>query len=326
MPFRDDLRPVPEAIDPLARYVALSEAFEAKTGFFGDRVPGRLAAVSLVLTPGEPAGLVARVNSYASQLTEGLPWFSQLDRSFRISIAATLLKHGDEPAAFLAESERAKALFRKVGMRRSESYEVLALLAARISTQLAPLSLELAQRIQAVYEAMRTHHWWLTGPEDLPACALLACRPGEPSEFGRKATDIYSALERRAGLWRGDPLQTASNLLSLGGLEPDELAQRFQNIAQGLKEAGFRIGQGDYDDVAVLCFLAQPVDRIVDTIRTYTHRIRGLIGLLERGMAMSLATNLAFARMVYGDPELGALADAKCLLDMQAIVIARQAS
>jgi hypothetical protein len=116
-------------------------------------------------------------------------------------------------------------------------------------------------------------------------------------------------------------LQTASNMLALSSLEPFELVERFGVLAAGFREAGTKIRQDDYDDVAVLCFLAQPAARIVETVTDYAARIRER---LRWAAVFELGSNLAFVRLVGNDPELGMLADAKMLLDMQTVIDWRQ--
>lgn len=326
-PFRGDDSPQAEYLrHPMARFLALEAAFDQTRSILGDRVPLRFAAVTLLLHPGEPADLVQSVMSRRDMLDEYWSWASDVTTPIRILIAAVLIKHGDEPAAFCHEVTRVRQLMRSAGMRRREIYETVAILAMRVRNGLEPITVDQVARMHAIYEAMKSHHWLLTGPEDFPACGFLVFQDATPEAIGQRANGIYRALHQRAKLWRGDPLQTASNVLTLGGLEPDEIADRFQRIADAFAAAGVRIGAQEYDEVATLCFLARPVDAIVETVVGYRARLRNELSWLDRHLAMSLATSLAFVRLVGQDVELGTLADAKTLLDMQTIVAARQAA
>jgi hypothetical protein len=215
---------------------------------------------------------------------------------------------------------------RELGMRRMEVYEFVAILAMRIRGALAPIEASRVQRLHDIYEQMKRHHWFLTGPEDYPACAFLAGQDRSPEDIAARANAIYEGLRTRANAWRGDPLQTASNMLALSPLEPDELVDRFVTLAIDFDAAGIRIRQGEYDEVAVLCFLAQPAKRIVEAVVEYTAKIRERLRWANKSIAFGLACNLAFVRLLGNDPELGALADAKTLLDMQTIIAARQAA
>jgi len=328
MPFRGhEGQPLARLDDPLARFFELEAAFDADRGFFGDHVPLRLVAVNLVLTPGEPAEIATEVRAAAEELRRLLPLMSHVLPSIQLLIAAVLYQRGDHPAAFIAELERVRQIMRKLGLRRREAYEAVAILALRIRNDRAPISDQQLERLRDIYEQMKRHHWWLTGPEDYPACAfLVGQRDRSPEDIGRRANTIYEGLRKAAGLWRGDPLQMASNMLALSPLEPDELVERFRLLAVALDQAGVRIWQAEYDEVAVLCFLARPTERIVETVTGYRDAIRERLRWADRSTAFGLAANLAFVRLVGHDPELGALADAKMLLDMQTVIAARQAA
>jgi hypothetical protein len=328
MPFRGhDGQALAHLQDPLARFFELEAALDAERGFFGDHVPLRLAAANLVLSPGEAVEIAAQVRASAELLRKQLSVFSDVVSSIQLLVSAVLLQRGDSPEAFLAEVGRVRPMFRAFSMRRSEIYEVVSILALRIRSQLAPITEEQIERLREIYQQMKRHHWLLTGPEDYPACAFLVGQHDRtPEQIGVRAHEIYEGLRERAKLWRGDPLQTASNMLALSPLEPAELVERFYLLAVAFDQAGVRIRQDQYDEVAVLCFLARPCEAIVETVTGYAHEIRERLRWADRSTALGLAANLAFVRLVGNDPELGALADAKVLLDMQTIIAARQAA
>lgn len=325
-PFRDDLRPVELPADPLDRFVALHDALDADRGWFGDRVPLRYAAITMLTTPGEPDRVAAAIRQHHHELGKGLGWRSGVDGSVRMVLAAQLTKYEDSPAEFLAEVERVRQLMRTMKVRRGGVYEVLGTLVLRRVLRGEPVQAEHVHRFREIYAQLKRHHWFLTGPDDYPACAMLVGRAGTPVQIGDGVEAVYQALRRDADLWRGQALQTAANVLYLSGLEAHEIARRFAELARGLREAGYRVGQRDYDEVAVLCFLASPVDKLVATVMEYLEAIRGSLKWVDKAMGMSLASSLAFVRLVGGHETLGTVADAKLLLDMQAIVTARQAA
>jgi hypothetical protein len=327
MPFRGhDGEDAQFLEDPLARFFELEAAFDAERGFFGDHVPLRLVAANLVLSPGEPAEIASTVRATTERLGESLPFLSTVSQPIRLLIAAVLLQRGDEPEPFVAEVERVRGLMRGLRMRRYEIYETVAILALRIRTGLAPISEAQVGRMRDIYQAMKQHHYLLTGPEDYPACAFLAGQDRSAEDVAARANAIYEGLRRQTKLWRGDPLQTASNMLALSPLDPAELVDRFETLARGFDAAGTRIRQAEYDEVAVLCFLARPAAKIVDAVLGYAEPIRERLRWADKSTSFGLATNLAFVRLVGNDPELGALADAKTLLDMQTVIVARAAA
>jgi hypothetical protein len=327
MPFRGhDGKQLAAYVDPLARFFDLEAAFDAERGFLGDHVPLRLVAANLVLSPGEPTQIAAQVRALTEQLRERLAFFSQVSPAIQLLAAAVVLQRGDQPEALLAEVTRVRKMMRELRMRREEVYEFVAILAMRIRNALAPIEQPQVQRLHDIYAQMKSHHWFLTGPEDYPACAFLAGQARSPQDIAARANAVYEGLRTRAHAWRGDPLQTASNMLVLSPLEPDELVDRFVTLATEFDAAGIRVRQAEYDEVAVLCFLAQPAKLIVEAVVDYTTQIRERLRWANKATAFGLAANLAFVRLLGNDPELGALADAKALLDMQTIIAARQAA
>ncbi len=328
MPFRSDERSasIYTPADPLARFAALHAALDSERKWLGDRVPLRLAAVSLLTTPGDAEALAAATRQQDAALRARLGWLTSVDSSVRMLIAAQMVKHGDDPQRFIDEVERVRALFRAAGLRRGGVYELLAVLVLRRVLGPTPIDAAHIGRFQGIYEAMKRHHWWLTGPEDFPACAMLLGRPEDPASIGAGADAIYRALHERAHLWRGDALQTAANVLYLAGAEPVELAERFALLLAGFRDGGARIGPEQYDELAILCFLAWPVERVLATVLEYRGELLATQSWIGKAGALNLAASLAFVRIAGADGALGPLADAKLLLDMQAIAAARQAA
>ena len=325
-PFRDDNPPLPSPTDPLERFVALHDALDAGRGWFGDRVPLRYAAVTLLTTDGEPEPLAASVRQMHEALAGRLGFWSGVAPPVRMLLASQLVKHGDSAEAFIAELDRIREQFRAAGVRRGGVYEVLGVLVLRRVLRGQPVESEHVARFKAIYSELKRHHWFLTGPDDYPACAMLVGQPGEPRVIGDEIEAVYQALRTDAALWSGEALQTAANVLYLTHMAPTEVAGRFAELAAGFKAAGYRVRQPDYDEIAVLCFLATPADKIIATVMGYLHQMRDRLSWVSKRMGLSLAASLAFVRLVDGDPRLGAVADAKLLLDMQAIVAARQAA
>lgn len=329
MAYRSGDAPAPSFLvpaDPLARFAEILAAFDAERGTFEDKVPLRLAAIHLVTTPGEPAALAEATRARVAAMRERLGRLGGIDAPVRMVLAASLVKYDEDALEFLDEVERVRRMFRAIELRRGGVYEALATLVLRRGLSGAAIDTGHVTRLREIYEAMKGYHWWLTGPEDFPACAMLVPRPGSAAEIGAAIEAVYQALHTRAHLWRGDALQTAANVLVLSGLAPAEVADRFALLVERFREGGARVGQAEYDELAILCFLAQPVERVVATVLEFRDRIRASLGWTEKGSAFNLAANLAFVRLVGADGELGTIADAKLLLDMQAIVVARQAA
>lgn len=324
MPFRSTSEPpAPEGpSDPFARFVELYEALEHGKGYFADRVPLRFAACTLITTPGDAREIVERIEATDAAIRARLPMFNWFYAPLRLMAAAMLVKAGDDADAFMAAADRFRALLRAHRIRNGGSYEyVAALVLHRLNSGRAITDAQVV-RFKALYDAMKHHHFWLTGPEDFPACALLVPAPGSAGEVADRIEAIYQALRAEADLWRGDALQTAANVLVLAGLGPLEVARRFREIADGFAKRGVKIRQTDYDEVSVLCFLAQPVERIVESVLAYRDRTHAQF----KWLGNTLGFSLAFVRLAGSHEMLGPLSDAKLLLDMQSIIAARQSA
>lgn len=328
MPFRSDepTASVYAPSDPLARFSDIHAALDSERRWLGDRVPLRMAAVCLITTPGDAGALAAATRQQDAALHARLGWLTSVDASVRMLIAAQMVKHRDDPNRFIDDTERVRALFRAAGLRRGGVYEILAVLVLRRVLGRTPIDAAHIERFQAIYEAMKRHHWWLTGPEDFPACAMLLGRPEDPATIGAGTDALYQALYERNKLWRGNSLQTAANVLYLAGAGPVELADRFALLLAGFRGGGARIGPEQYDELAILCFLAWPVERVLATVLEYRSELLATQSWVGKAGALNLAASLAFVRIAGVDGALGPLADAKLLLDMQAIAAARQSS
>jgi hypothetical protein len=330
MPFRSDDDAGPALFapqDPLERFQAIYAALAANGSWLTDKVALRLAAVALITSPGEPASLAAATHRRDAELRVRLGWLTSIAPALRVLLAAQLVKYADDSDAFADELERVREMFRAVHLRRGHAYEALAVLVLRRLQAGKPIELPQVQRLHDIYEAMKRHHWFLTGPEDFPACAMLVGRPGTPTEIGDGTDALYTALHQRADLWRGDSLQTAANMLYLAEVEPSVIVERFATILAGFRETGTRIGLQQYDELAILCFLARPTATIITTVNEYRDRLKLSVAWLTRADALNLAASLAFVHIAGHDPQaLGPLADVKLLLDMQAIVTARAAA
>lgn len=327
MPFRDETTPSPTAIDPLARFQALYAAFDAQRGFFGDRVPLRLAAVTLVTVPGDVFQLVDRVRATDAELAPHYGWTSGMDGSLRMVLAATLWRTGESVASFVAGSERVTALMKEAGIKRAGVHGILAGLVLRKVVGGEP-SRTHVERMRGIHKCMKGHHWFLTGAEDLTTCAMLVGKPGSEREIADHVEAIYRRLADAPKTWGGDSLQTAAGVLALVALAPHEAADRFLEVASALRASGIKIGQTEYDEVAVLTFVPRSAEVIAADVAELRARLVDELSWTESSTATSLAVNLALVRLVANerDGRVGALADAKLLLDMQSIVAMRQAS
>ncbi|MHC5019267.1 MAG: DUF4003 family protein [Planctomycetota bacterium] len=314
---------IPE--DVWGRFHALYGELNRERGWFEDAASLRFAAVTALTCHGDPADVAAGIRDRAAVLKKAAGWFGELKSSVRFIVAAMLMQRFVTVEAFLEELEHARVLFRAAKLRKGYIYEVLAILILQLQSGGRQLDRADVERFQALYEEMKRYHWWLTGPDDFPACAILTGRPGHPSDIGREIEEIYQALKAK-GFKTGDPLQTAANLLYLANLPADMAAQRYKGLADAFRGADVAIWQCDYDELAILSFINHSIDRIVERTLDYRARLGALKPKPDHIMSFNLGASLAFLDLVRLDENLQQITDAKALQDMQAVINAQNAA
>lgn len=311
--------------DPLARFVDLYETLNADRGWWQDASCLRFAAMAAVTCPGEPTRVAEAIRGVATDIGDREGWFGDLRSPLRFIVSALLVLNEDNADEFLSEVQRVRKMFRTARLRRGGIYETMAVLILRITGEKMPVTTDIVARFQAIYEEMKRHHWWLTGMDDFPACAMLVSQPETPTEIGGGIEEIYQQLYA-AGFKRGDPLQTAANLLYLARLDPRAIAERYRSLADSFRAGGARIGRDQYDELAILSFLKQRATLIVERVLSYQTEIRQLKPKPDRSLAFNLASSVGFLDLVQMDENLKEITDAKALMDMQSIINAQQAA
>ena len=314
--------------DPVARYAELLAALKPDRGWFQnlftDVAPLRFAAIAVVTTDGTAAEVADGVHAIAEELKERSGWFGELNGSMRFIVAAVLLQNSDTAADFLTAVEATRAEFRRQKLKRGGAYEAMAALILRGPEKQA-IPPGVVDRFKAIYEEMSRHQWWLTGVDDFPACAVLTRKAGEPQAIGAAVEAIYQALHA-AGFKKGNPLQTAANLLYLAGETPEVIAARCHALAEAFRAERTRVWQSEYDELAVLAFLDRPTDEVVQRVLRNQAAIRELAPRPDRALAFNLASSLAFVELVREGAAASPVAETKAMLDLQAILNAQQAA
>jgi hypothetical protein len=314
---------VPE--DPLVRFQDLYTALNADRSWFQSADPLRFAAIAAMCIPGQAVEVAKSIRQIGDRIKAESGMFGAMRSDLRFIVAAILLSRGDTADGLMGEVRRVRALFRARSMRRAEAYETMAILMLRMKADQAPVSDDALDRFKAMYEEMKLHHWWLTGPEDFPACAVLSGQDADIDEIGARTEAIYQALIT-VGFAAGDPLQTAANLLYLASGQPHDIAQRYHALAEGFKLAGVSIWRSDYDELAILSFLHHSARQIIETVLARRAVIEALKPKPSRELTFNLASSVAFLELVKVDEQMHTITDARALMDIQAIIQAQQAA
>jgi hypothetical protein len=276
--------------DPLARFLDIATALGQEKRWWENRSILRYAALPLVLAPGEPAQVAARAAAAGSALAEQSGWFGDLRGSMRWVIAALLAADDRDPARAGEEIAALRERFRHAGVRRGGAYEIVAATMLHLAGRTGESDV---QRLRDVYDGMKKHHWWLTGPEDLPACALLAVHGGELAVMSSRIEGLYTRL-RGAGLAASNGLQMASHVLCLARGSEEQLASRFLELHRAFLAHGIKMWDCDRDELALLCLLDEPAARTVARVVEHRAQILARLGKVGPTTSFSFACGTAW--------------------------------
>lgn len=281
--------------------------------------------MSAMTCPGSADKVAASIRRISENLKAESGLLGRLSRSLQFVVAAILLGQSDNARDFFKEVKRVRAMFREEGIRRAAIYETMTVLILRMQAKQKPIEKKAVKRLKDIYEGMKHHHWWITGPEDLPACAILTRQDASAEQIAQKSEDIYQALAKQKHT-KGDALQTAANILSMVPDSPAKIAKRYCDLGEGFKKSGVSIWQTDYDELAILTFLDHPTKRIVDRVLDHRETMKTLNPKPDRLLTFSLAVSTTFLELAQVDRKLKSVVDTKAMVDMQAIIQAQQAA
>jgi hypothetical protein len=248
---------------PLDRFRRILSELDIDHQSWGDAFWLRFAAQAAVFCLDEPQELSKRLQHIASELLLHAKWYEALASPLRFVVAALMLQSHTTLHHFLAEYHRIGQMLDEVGLRHGGRYEPLTVMILHSSPGHDAFSMLEAERLKALYQHMKSFHWWITGIDDLPACAALAQVPGSAEVIAAGTEAIYQRL-LGAGLKRGNHLQTAAHLLPLTGLRNDAAADRWLGLVRAMEAAHSVLRPAHYDALSILSLLEQPPETIVD--------------------------------------------------------------
>lgn len=308
--------------EPFERFRDIYRALNRNRGMLEGVQALRFAAMAAMTSARTADDVADDIRSHAREMKNRTGWFGDLNSPVRFIVAAILLQSDLNMDEYFAGLESTAELFREERLRRGRIYETMA--ATILLTRLERVDREVVAKFKAIYEEMKKHHWWLTGPEDFPACAILATRELDARSACDKIESIYQGLNR-SKFSKGDALQTASHLLSLADLPVDVLVERYAGLRTSFKRHNVSIWQSDYDELAILSFLNQPGDRVVETTLRIREKVKMLKPKPDINVSFNLAAGIAFFELVSKDESVETVAGAKAMLNMQQIIQAQQA-
>ena len=287
----------------------------------------RFAALGLAQLPVEADALADDVFRIAGSLKERASWTSTLRSGLRFAVAASLRRGGDEPGSFLEEFEGARAKLRQARLPRGEPYEIAATLVLR---ELAPERRAeggQVERMAEIWAGMKSDHPWLTGADDLPACALLTASDDPAHLMRARIEDLYEGL-RAARFSASNPLQTASHVLFFHSEDNERARRDLFSLWDEFRGRGLRMVNADLPHVAMLALIDRPAAEIADTVERHRAQIGELRPRPSRQTSFVLAVGTAFLEHVEGDGrhDLLRIGHVRPLLDLLALIQAQAAT
>jgi len=313
--------------DPMARYRELVAALHPHPRWYeGVPLHLRYAALTLATTEGDARAVAGEIHSIADRLKKRAGWFGALNSRIRFVVAAMLLRNWDGPDEFLDETERVQRLFREERLPRGGIYEIISILLMRQQGRGKPIRKEDVARFRQIYGEMKHYHWWLTSVTDYPACAILFSHGGRPEEISSRLERLYDLLRDGAGCGRGDATQLVSHILFMNPAPEEKAVRRFVDLRQAFRGSGAKITSGEWDELALLTFLAHPVDRIVRETLRARDAILEIKPPCWKHIAFNLGASIAFLKLVRLTEKAETVVNAKALSDLQGIIAAQQAA
>ncbi len=232
----------------------------------------RFAAQISVEATDDAETAARRIKKIADVLGDNASWMSAFSSPARFALAALLLQSRVLPKFFVSYHEEAQKILRAERIRRGGFHETMAIFIFMLTHEKEPLSTEDAVNLRTIYNEMKTYHWWLTGPEDLPACAALMQKGVPPKMVAAEAEQVYQYLHN-TGIQNGEHLQMVSNLLSIIGLSVDDAVSRYLAIDRVYRKALHVDDAQGHEAVVVLSVLEQEPVVVIHTMMSIREEI-----------------------------------------------------
>jgi hypothetical protein len=310
-------------METVERYLEVFEALRRRRRWSSHTSVLRFAALSLAAADlDDPAG---ELEEAAISLKRKAGWFGPLNSPIRYAIAAMILRKGLKPVQVHDRVMRTRERFRERKLPRGGTQEVLAALLLVLQNEGRPVHLSTVDRVGAILDRWKKDHWWLTGSDDYPMASLHAQRGEDVEGLARKVEGVYQQL-RSKKFSRGNPLQLASHILTLGQGGTEEAVRRFVEIRDAFRREGLKVGPQWYDEVALLALTSSsPVEIVRQTVKAM-NRLLAVRPKPTRNIAFSLATGVTMTEYARGAEGLEDTRDLSAITAAQAILDAQTAA
>ncbi|WP_075619548.1 DUF4003 family protein [Paenisporosarcina indica] len=192
-------------------------------------------------------------------------WFSPLRSHIHYMMAAFLQSNHKDASVAVEELLSKQESLKSVGFK-SNSYSYLSaiLLSSHPNQQV-----EEAKRAKSLYDAMKSHHPFLTQADDYPYAVMLGKLEGDPQERATTMNRYYAEL-RPQGFYMGNELQWMSQILTYTSPKYDaSMVSKAVHIRDQLKNSGVKVKMTHYVMIGFLAVLSNKDSDIQHVIDTY---------------------------------------------------------
>jgi hypothetical protein len=256
----------------------------------------RFAALTAVSRAGEPATIAHQLRALAADLRYHGTWFDALSSPVRYLIASLALEMNLSAGVVAGEISRGREQLAHHGLCGAGDYVALAVVLHRLMSN-RPLDALDAIRIAEIHKQMRGSHRWHTGPEDLPACVLLASQSGAAESMAASAEDLYQRL-RQSSFPSSEALGDATKILQLTGLDAESAVARLTALHQAIVDRGVSPVREDCPALAMLCLIDHHPILVSERIEHFQEQLLTLRPSVAGPVGFALAADLAFLDLV----------------------------
>lgn len=218
-------------------------------------------------------------------------WFSPL-RSHIHYMMAAFLQNEHKDSSIMVDNLLMKQDILKAAGFKSNVYSYLA------AVLMTDDSNHEASQAKYLYDEMKSHHPFLTQPDDVPYAVMLGKMPGDPKERAMTMNRYYTEL-RSQGFYMGNELQWMSQILTFKSptYNANVVAQAVQ-IRDQLKNAKIKIKSMHYVMVGFLAALEIKEVALEHVIETYRELETMKLFNWYKDMILSIAVQLETKHMI----------------------------
>ena len=218
-------------------------------------------------------------------------WFSPL-RSHIHYMMAAFLQNEHKDSSIMVDNLLMKQDILKAAGFKSNVYSYLA------AVLMTDDSNHEASQAKYLYDEMKSHHPFLTQPDDVPYAVMLGKMPGDPKERAMTMNRYYTEL-RSQGFYMGNELQWMSQILTFKSptYNANVVAQAVQ-IRDQLKKAKIKIKSMHYVMVGFLAALEIKEEALEHVIETYRELETMKLFNWYKEMILSIAVQLETKHMI----------------------------